>query len=227
MAKKRKRRKRKLRLGILPAIAVLVFAGIFLTVKSVQKESIPASCREWNLILVNRDHPLPESYEAQLLKLSNGEYVDERMYPYLQEMFDQARSQGVTLYVRSGYRSREKQEEIFERRIQSYIDQGMSHDEAKAETEKWVLPPGTSEHETGLCVDINSKDRYLNQKTADWLHEHAAEYGFVQRYRTDKSDITGVNNEDWHYRYVGREAAEAMVRDDLCLEEYVRKGCSY
>ena len=72
MAKKRKRRKRKLRFGILPAIAALVFAGIFLTVKSVRKESIPASCREWNLILVNRDHPLPESYEAQLLKLSNG-----------------------------------------------------------------------------------------------------------------------------------------------------------
>ena len=85
-----------------------------------------------------------------------------------------------------------------------------------------IAKPGHSEHHTGLAVDLNDvSDDFEETQAYRWLQAHAAEYGFIQRYRTDKSHITGIDNESWHYRYVGREHALAMERLDLCLEEYV------
>ncbi len=226
--RKTKRRVRWLRLLIL--MCILTTSAFLSIVYLENREGRPepfSQCQGWNLLLVNRDHPLPEGYEPTLLKLSNGQYVDERIYPELQAMFDEARSQGIRLYVRSGYRSNEKQQELFAKRKQTYLDKGMSEEEAEAETKKWVSVPGTSEHETGLAVDINTEKKRLTQQTADWLHMHAAEYGFVQRYEESKSALTGVNNEPWHYRYVGAEAARQMAEGDLCLEEYVARGCWY
>ena len=226
--RKTKRKVRWLRLLImLCVLAASAFAGIVYLENRGERTAPVSQCQGWNLLLVNRDHPLPKDYEPTLLKLSNGQYVDERIYPELQAMFDEARSQGISLYVRSGYRSNEKQQELFAKRKQTYLDKGMSEEEAEAETKKWVSVPGTSEHETGLAVDINSEKKRLTQQTADWLHMHAAEYGFVQRYEESKSALTGVNNEPWHYRYVGVDAARQMAEGDLCLEEYVARGCRY
>ena len=230
-SRNRRRKRRKAKGGLILFLSMLLCTVcIVLAMKIRQKEEgIPAAeeCREWNLILVNRDHPLPDTWQPQLLKLSNGQYVDERIYPELQAMFDEARSHGIQLYVRSGWRSHEKQQELYDKRYAQYRAEGMSEEEAKRETELWVMPPGTSEHESGLCVDINSKGKYLNDDTASWLRDHAAEYGFVQRYEDDKTDVTGVSGEPWHYRYVGAEAARQMKEAHLSLEEYHSYGCRY
>ena len=174
----------------------------------------------WNLLLVNRKNPLPDDYTMTLVTLANKEMVDERILPDLQAMFDDARSQGIDLFVRSGYRSNEDQAVLFENTVQEYMDQGLRRKEAEKEAEKYVMRPGCSEHATGLAVDINTTE---SGELYTWLSNYAYVYGFVQRYPSNKSDITHVENEPWHYRYVGKEAAKIMVQEDLCLEEYLEK----
>lgn len=177
---------------------------------------------DWHLTLVNKWHPLPEKLEIETVELSNGERVDKRIYPYLQEMFDDAREEGICPIVRSGYRTRTEQEDIYNDRIQGYQLDGMSAEAAKAETELWVAVPGTSEHELGLAVDINA-DKVHSEGTQvyTWLENHAHLYGFINRYPPDKTEITGVANEPWHYRYVGVKAASEMHERGICLEEYL------
>ena len=88
--------------------------------------------------------------------------------------------------------------------------------------------PGTSEHQTGLALDIVSAGYQLldeaQEDTAEqkWLMEHCWEYGFILRFPEDKTEITGIGYEPWHYRYVGRETAEAIHKSGLCLEEYLQ-----
>lgn len=184
----------------------------------------PEDDDSWMLMLVNRDNPLPEGYEPQLVELDNGQQVDERISEPLQRMFDDMRSDGVYPVVAAGYRTQEKQQSIMDERIQEHLDQGYSQEEAVAETESWVAIPGTSEHQLGLAVDINADGiNSAGYEVYDWLVEHAADYGFIQRYPEDKIDITGISNEPWHYRYVGVETARDMVDKNLCLEEYVEQ----
>lgn len=88
--------------------------------------------------------------------------------------------------------------------------------------EKWVAVPGTSEHQLGIAVDINADSAYsTGAQVYTWLENHAYEYGFVQRYPSDKTDITGINYEPWHYRYVGKDVAKEMQEKNICLEEYI------
>ena len=109
----------------------------------------------WNLILVNDDYCVPRNYEVELTELSNGEKVDSRIYPQLQQMFDDARTEGLELFVREGYRTTQDQKNIMNERIQKYQDEGYSRWEAKERAEEYVAEPGTSEHELGIAVDIN------------------------------------------------------------------------
>ena len=101
----------------------------------------------WNLILVNDDYSIPGNYEVELTELSNGEKVDSRIYPQLQQMFDDARAAGLELFVREGYRTAQDQKDIMDERIQQYRDEGYSRSEAKKLAEEYVAEPGTSEHE--------------------------------------------------------------------------------
>ena len=90
--------------------------------------------------------------------------------------------------------------------------------------EKYVAIPDTSEHQLGLSVDINADtDKCSSEKVYQWLDENAYKYGFVKRYPEDKTDITGISNEPWHYRYVGTTVAKIMKEENLCLEEYLEK----
>lgn len=176
----------------------------------------------WALILVNRDHPLPADYQIDIVELSNGERVDARIYPKLQEMFDTMRAEGIYPIVRSGYRSYEEQEEVMQERISRYMDSGLSQEDAKAKAETEVALPGTSEHQLGLGVDINADGvNSYGDEVYNWLYDNAHKYGFVKRYPEDKTDITGIINEPWHYRYVGIEAAAEMKASGQCLEEYL------
>ena len=155
--------------------------------------------------------------------ISNGQKVDSRIYPYLQEMFDDARSQGIYPFVREGYRTTEEQRAIFDERIQEYIDAGNSEKAARELTEKWVAVPGTSEHQLGISVDINADvSKSTSEDVYKWLAENAYQYGFILRYPQGKEDITGTAYEPWHYRYVGLEAAKEIYEHGICLEEYVQ-----
>ena len=127
-------------------------------------------------------------------------------------------------YVNSGYRTHQLQQSLMDREIADYISQGYSEEEAKEIAEQWVAPPGTSEHQIGLAVDISMED--TSDKNASdvwqWLRENSYKYGFILRYPEDKTDITGIGYEPWHYRYVGKEIAEDIYRQGICLEEYLK-----
>lgn len=184
---------------------------------------IPVS-EEWNLIVVNRWNELPEDYSVELTELSNGQKVDSRIYPYLQEMFDAARAEGIYPIVREGYRTAEEQQEILDDKIQSYINQGYSQSRAEKTAKEWVALPGTSEHQLGIAVDINAdKSKCSNEEVYAWLAENAYKYGFVLRYPPGKQKITGTSYEPWHYRYVGEEAAKEIYERGICLEEYFKQ----
>lgn len=176
----------------------------------------------WNLILVNDDYRVPRNYDVELTELSNGEKVDSRIYPQLQQMFDDARAEGLELFVREGYRTTQDQKDIMDERIQQYQDEGYSRGEAKERAEEYVAEPGTSEHELGIAVDINADtSKCSSDAVYTWLANNAYKYGFIKRYPDDKTEITGVNNEPWHYRYVGVDAAREIQEKGLCLEEYI------
>lgn len=181
----------------------------------------------WQLRLVSAAHPLPEDFEVpELTKLKGGHAIDSRVYPALQQMMDDCRAAGLNPVICSSYRTHDKQEELFRKKVNTLRKQGYSQEEAETEAARWVARPGTSEHETGLAVDIVDKSyQLLDEKqeqtpVQQWLMAHCAEYGFILRYSVEKSDLTGIGYEPWHYRYVGVEAAKAITEQGLCLEEY-------
>ena len=189
-----------------------------------------ASSADWNLILVNGDHPLPEDFQVpELTNLKNGHAIDSRAYPSLQAMMDGARAAGYRPVICSSFRTWDKQSKLYENKVASCMAQGFGREEAERQAAVWVARPGTSEHQAGLAVDIVDVEyQLLDQAQEDrpvqrWLMEHCAEYGFILRYPTDKSALTGVGYEPWHYRYVGEEAARAIMDGGLCLEEYLAK----
>ena len=178
--------------------------------------------KDWCLILVNKWHPFEGDLEIELTELSNGECVDSRIYPQLQQMFDDMRSEGVYPVVASGYRTAQKQQEIYDNKYAEYIAQGYSEASAKTETERWVAVVGTSEHQLGLGIDINADGVHsYGSQVYNWLSQNAYRYGFIYRYQEDKVNITGVANEPWHYRYVGVDVATEIYERNICLEEYL------
>lgn len=191
-------------------------------------DNFPSAAASWNLVLINRDHPLSEEFQVpELTQLANGQAVDSRAYPQLQRMMDDCRAQGLQPLICSSYRTWEKQETLFSRKVQEYLASGLTQGEAEEQAAVWVAPPGTSEHQTGLALDIVDKNyQVLDEKQEDtgvqrWLMAHCGEYGFILRYPTGKSDITGIVYEPWHYRYVGAEAARKISESGQCLEEYL------
>lgn len=175
---------------------------------------------DWKLVLVNRWNPIAEEFSVDLLTLSNHHRVDERIYPDLQKMFDDARAAGMSPTISSAYRSTEEQQQTMDEEIAKYQQEGYSYRKAKEIAEEWVAIPGTSEHQTGLAVDITSEE----QEPAvlwQWLNENSYKYGFVVRYPENKTTITGINPEPWHFRYVGEAAAAEMHERGICLEEYL------
>lgn len=177
---------------------------------------------EWNLIVVNRWNELPQNYSVELTELSNGQKIDSRIYPALQEMFDAARAEGIYSVVREGYRTAEEQQDILDDKIQAYINEGYSEARAEKTAKEWVALPGTSEHQLGIAVDINAdKSKCSNEEVYTWLAENAYKYGFILRYPMEKQEITGTSYEPWHYRYVGVEAAREIYEQQICLEEYM------
>lgn len=178
---------------------------------------------DWQLLLVNRWNPIPENFDVTLVTLSGGHQVDERIYPDLQKMFDDARAEGIFPMIYSSYRTTQKQQQLMEEEINKYRQEGYSGREAKKIAETWVARPGTSEHQIGLALDITSADKKSQEPAVvwEWLRNNSYRYGFILRYPEDKTDITGISPEPWHFRYVGEKAATEMYQRGICLEEYL------
>lgn len=220
---------------IIVALLIFILISSAIGIKTISNDNTISSfsgflsafeedqAEEWNLVLVNSKNSLPENYDIELTKLSNGVCVDERIYPPLQQMFDDARSQGVNPTVREGFRTRDDQKEIMKNRINKYISEGYSKSEAKRKAGEEVALPGTSEHELGLAVDINAGEGSSSEQVYSWLSENAHKYGFILRYPSGKEEITGIEYEPWHYRYVGKEAAKEINKKQITLEEYLKK----
>lgn len=180
------------------------------------------------LILVNKSFYLPTNYEIPLISLDNGQQIAEVMYGDLQNMLmDGARATKSTLLVSSGFRTSEKQEQLLKEEIEKNINAGMGEDEARKDALMTVAPAHYSEHETGLAVDIVSvANQRLDETQEDtaanqWLRENCADYGFILRYPRGKEDVTGFSYESWHFRYVGKAAAEEIMQRGITLEEYL------
>ena len=190
---------------------------------------IPPNGEEWKLLLVNKQNPIPDDYDAKLVNINGSARIREEIALPLAEMFDAAAKDGVTLTVCSAYRSHEHQRELFDRKIKGYTGQGLSYLDAFRIGSYSVIIPGTSEHELGMALDIVTpgytqlNEGFASTKAGKWLADNAYKYGFILRYPEGKEYITGIIFEPWHYRYVGNEAAEDIYRSGLTLEEYLKE----
>ncbi len=179
-----------------------------------------------NTMLINAENPLPEDYDANVRadlvtiasEYRNNNYVTDihkDVYPYVEAMVSAAQKDGVDLRVWSPFRSYAIQNDLFRKQVER-----AGGDEDLAATV--VARPGTSEHNTGLCADFNmASDTFETTPMFTWMQENAEDYGFILRYPKDKTDITGVIYESWHWRFVGIYTAREMNELGLTLEEYV------
>ncbi|MCI8854581.1 MAG: M15 family metallopeptidase [Lachnospiraceae bacterium] len=182
---------------------------------------------DWRLRLVNQDHSLPEDFSVELTQVGDGHQVDSRIARALLDMIEAGKRDGYGIWIVSSYRTMEKQESLYEKQIDKWKRQGYSLEAAREKAGTMVAVPGTSEHQLGLAVDLVSSEytgldeRQEETGSYQWLVKHCAEYGFILRYPNDKTEITGIIYEPWHFRYVGVEAAREIMDQGICLEEYL------
>lgn len=182
---------------------------------------------DWRLILINKDNPIPENYSVDLVEIEDGHKVDSRIADELKQMLEDARKEGLKPLICSSYRTEEKQDRLFKDKIREYKRKGYENSEAEELASYWVAPTNRGEHQSGLAVDIVSQDYQILDKEQEqtdvqkWLIQNSYKYGFILRYPTSKKDITKINYEPWHYRYVGKENAEIIMKNNICLEEYL------
>lgn len=179
------------------------------------------------VLLVNPWHPISGDYQVDLVEIEDGWMVDRQILEPLQAMLEAMRAEGLLPYFSSTYRNEADQQGIWQRYVQRYMDAGYDQAQANAMTAAYVAVPGTSEHHTGLAVDIVGHDYFYSGHPGStmavqaWLKEHCWEYGFILRYTKEKQAITGFAAETWHFRYVGTEVSMDMKDTGLCLEEYL------
>lgn len=192
-----------------------------------EPENVPEFSRDdWRLVLINKQHSIPEDYTFELGNITGTMQCDERIIDDLRNMLQTAKEDKVNLVICSPYRDTERQEMLFNRKITRYMNRGMSFVEAYQLASQAVTVPGASEHQIGLALDIVS-DQYvdLNEGFGDteagkWLAENSCRFGFILRYPRGKEYITGIAYEPWHFRYVGVDAATVIMQEGITLEEF-------
>ena len=188
-------------------------------------ETIPRD--EWYMVLANRSSVLPGDFTVAETATVGEAVVDARIAETLRQMVNDAAAAGVKLKPTNGYRSIARQQELWDARVKTLMEGGLSQADAETKAIDYTSAPGTSDHNTGLGLDIVSEDHpakdagFAETAAAQWLAEHAADYGFILRYPSDKTEATGMDYEPWHYRYVGSEQAHKIKESGLCLEEYL------
>lgn len=181
----------------------------------------------WYLVLVNNKNPMKDGYVPELTELEPDYSVDSRIAKAAKQMLQDAEDAGLHILICSAYRSVERQEQVFNESLEERLDRGMDYWDAFADNRLSVAEPGTSEHALGLALDLISNqytelDEGQEQtKEAKWLKENCHKYGFILRYPPEKTDITGIIYEPWHYRYVGVEDATKIMELGITLEEYL------
>ncbi len=190
--------------------------------------------KRWQLLLVNADNPLSDDYSPDLTEIGGDMQFDQRAAKALHHMIADGQHAGHDLVICSAYRDKDYQKQLYERQVEKQRSYGKSLRKARRDAARIVAAPGTSEHATGLAVDIITQQYsaqyssltrgFENTDAFDWLNAHCAEYGFILRYPENKTDITGVIYEPWHFRYVGKTAAHNITEQGLCLEEYLGKA---
>lgn len=183
-------------------------------------------------VLVNKTNKLPEDYKPQDLVEPNVPFIfkeksekrtiRQEAATALEELFEAAEKDGLPLAGVSGYRSHATQRSLYT----NYVKR-----DGEAAANKYSAKPGHSEHETGLAIDVTgsngkcpAQDCFGATREAKWLEEHAPEYGFIIRYPKGKQSITGYQYEPWHLRYVGKDAAQEIAKQNITLEEYTNRG---
>lgn len=189
----------------------------------IDKDKIKSKQLEWNLTLVNSENELSKDYKITLESIDEYREFDSRAIHYLKNMLNDIRKDGIeNIWVQSAYRSIEDQTKIYNKKVEEYKSKGKTYEEAKRLTEEIVNKPRCSDHNLGLAVDFNYVDGlFENTKAYKWLMENAENYGFILRYPKEKENITKVNYEPWHWRFVGIQHAKKMNELEMCLEEYV------
>lgn len=177
--------------------------------------------------IVNKEIRLPDDYSIETDFVQGSYQLEAVAAMRCREMIEAAKKDGINLKVLSAYRTVEYQENLFSRNVRQRMDDyGMSYDEAVYDVSINIAPPGGSEHNAGLAVDIIETDHWDTYEEFEdteefaWLQEHCAEYGFILRYLKGREDVTGYIYEPWHYRYVGINHAKDVMESGLCLEEY-------
>ena len=202
-----------------------LFAAVFSIAQGGLHTAVDQTSLGGNLYLVNSTYMLTESYVPPDLvrpsvKAQSGEVtLRSEAAIALEGMFAAAQAEGHTLTVVSGYRSFGNQRAIFSRKI--------SNTGSAAKASLLVAPPGSSEHQLGLAVDIGrSSNSQLNQgfgrsREGQWVGENAHRFGFIIRYKAEWTDVTGIADEPWHIRYVGPAHAKELYERNIPLEQYV------
>ena len=179
------------------------------------------------LYLVNPWHSLPEDYTVELQSINETHKIAAIAYQDYLDMITDCQNAGFEPAVCSSYRTMEYQQGLFQNRIDRYVKEGHSEEKATELAGYSVAIPGTSEHQLGLALDIvDNKNWHLDETQADmptqqWLMANSWRYGWILRYPNEKSEITGIIYEPWHYRYVGKTIAKEIYELDVCLEEYL------
>ena len=157
------------------------------------------------ILIANKTYALPSSYAP-------GDITPEVKSAFA-VMQQAAASQGLNLYISSGFRSYERQSTLYNRYVNA---------DGKALADTYSARAGHSEHQTGLCFDLNTiDDSFANTPESAWLEQHAQEYGFIIRYGKGKENVTGYQYEPWHLRYLGVDLATKVYNTGLSLEEYL------
>ncbi len=179
-------------------------------------------------MLVNFENFLPEDYDPDTVPIPGTSFtVNSKVNDAYQEMLKAANRDGISLWVLSAYRSNETQTRNFNNKVQEYKNLGYTDEEAYIATAAYIAVPGTSEHSAGLAIDLNwIVEEFENTPEFEWLQENCADYGFILRYPKGKEDITKINYEPWHYRYVGSNHAQIIMESEMCLEEYLEANAN-
>ena len=184
---------------------------------------LSAKKSDWNLILVNKQNPVPADYDYQLTYLNDSQQLDKRIVGQVAKLLGAAKEDGIELMICSAYRSFDRQTTLFNNKMDKLMKAGMSYFDAYRTASFSVTVPGTSEHQLDIITpgytDLNSG--FAETEAGKWLKENAPDHGFILRYPEGKEYITGIIFEPWHFRYVGVENARYMTEHGLVLEEYV------
>ena len=193
------------------------------TTEAKKDKNLPDSkSTDWDLVLVNRDHPKHEM-SPDVVQIDNI-WVDARISDATEKFLAAAQAINPAEHLISGYRSVAYQTTLYEQYVAQEMaaDPSLDREAAEKKVQTYSQPPTKSEHQTGLAIDLSDVDSLNESTTAEQVAAIAPEYGFVLRFPQGGITSTGVDYEDWHFRYVGVANAKYMTEHHLTLEDYIK-----